>query len=135
MPEAWLLLINEAINSLSKNLIRDRNTNACPYCDSRIVKNGTLCGRQRYQCKDCGRTFTCTVNTILYRSRTDVDIWKEVLADTLTFVSIDKTAERLGLSHDHVFHMHHKILAAMKHSEATNSTRKRVCNLFCIIIA
>ena len=122
MPEEWLLFINEAINSLSKSLIRDRNINACPYCDSRIVKNGTQCGRQRYQCKGCGRTFTCTVNTVLYHSRTDEDIWKEVLADTLEFVSIDKTAERLGLSHDRVFHMRHKILAAMEHFEATDPT-------------
>ena len=38
MPEEWLLFINEAINSLSRSLIRDRNINACPYCDSRIVK-------------------------------------------------------------------------------------------------
>jgi len=63
------------------------------------------------------------VNTVLYHSRTDEDIWKEVLADTLEFVSFDKTAERLGLSHDRVFHMRHKILAAMEHSEATDPAR------------
>jgi len=43
------------------------------------------------------------MNTVLYRSRTDEEVWEEILADTLAFVSIDKTAERLGLSHDHVF--------------------------------
>ena len=63
------------------------------------------------------------MNAVLYHSRTDEDIWKEVLADTLEFVSIDKAAERLGLSHDRVFHIRHKILAAMEHSEATNPTR------------
>ena len=91
-PEEWLLFINKAINRLSKSLIHDRNRNinTCPYCDSRIVKNGTQCGRQRYQCKGCGRTFTCTANTVLlYRSRSDEDIWKKVLADTLEFISID----------------------------------------------
>ena len=52
MTEEWLLFINEAINSLSRSLIHDRNINACPYSDSRIVKNGTLYGRQRY-CSIC----------------------------------------------------------------------------------
>jgi len=40
----------------------------------------------------------------------------------LEFVSTDKTAERLGLSPDHVFHMRHKLLAAIGHSKATNPT-------------
>lgn len=120
LPEEWLLFINQAINSLTGNSIYTGHINACPYCGGRIVKNGTQCGKQRYLCKSCDKTFTCTVNTVLYRSRTDVDDWNEVLADTLDFVSIDKTAERLGLTHDHVFHMRHKILAAMEHSEAAD---------------
>jgi len=62
MTEEWLLFINEAINSLSRSLIHDRNINACPYSDSRIVKNGTLYGRQRYQCKDCGRQCVVCIN-------------------------------------------------------------------------
>jgi len=123
MPEKWLVFMNQAVSSLSKSLIRDSGVNACPYCGRCVVKNGTQCGRQRYQCKGCGRTFTFTVNTVLYRSRTDEEVWKEVLADTLEFVSIDKTAERLGLSHDHVFHMRHKILAAIEDSESKNPTR------------
>jgi transposase-like protein len=36
-----------------------------------IVKFGkTRAGRQRYQCKSCGRTFTETKGTIFYRRRT-----------------------------------------------------------------
>lgn len=125
MPEEWLLLINQAISSLSeryKNSVYDSHINNCPYCGGHLVKNGTQCGRQRYLCKICDKTFVCTVNTVLYRSRTDEELWKEVLADTLEFVSIDKTAKRLGLSHDHVFHMRHKILAAMEHSESSKPT-------------
>jgi len=63
-----------------------------------------------------------TVNTLLYHSRTGEAVWKEVLANTLGFVSIDKTAKRLGLSYNHVFHMRHKILAAMESSETENYT-------------
>lgn len=66
------------------------------------------------KCKACGRVFTDTINTILYRSRSDADTWKKVIENTLDFVSIDKTANAIGLSHDHVFHMRHKILAALE---------------------
>lgn len=116
MPEKWLLSINQAVSSLSEKFVYTGYINECPYCGGHVIKNGTQCGRQRHLCKCCGRTFTCTVNTILYRSRTDEELWKEVLSDTIDFISIDKTAGRLGLTHDHVFHMRHKILAAMEHS-------------------
>ncbi len=86
----------------------------CPHCGGRTVKNGTQCGRQRHRCKACGDTFTCTVNTVCYYSRAKLDVWKEVISDTYQFVSIDKTAERLGFTHDRVFRMRHKILAALE---------------------
>jgi len=50
MPEEWLLLINQAINSfsdLSKNSLCDSHIHACPYCGSHLIKNGTQCGKQR----------------------------------------------------------------------------------------
>ena len=62
------------------------------------------------------------MNTVLYHSRTGEEVWKEVLTDTLDFVSIDKTAKRLGLSYNHVFCMRHKILAAMESSETEKQT-------------
>jgi transposase-like protein len=46
-----------------------------------IVKFGkTRAGRQRYQCKSCGRTFTETKGTIFYRRRTPDDEIIETLA-------------------------------------------------------
>ena len=46
-----------------------------------IVKFGkTRAGRQRYQCKSCGRTFTETKGTIFYRRRTPADEIIETLA-------------------------------------------------------
>lgn len=46
-----------------------------------IVKFGkTRAGRQRYQCKSCGRTFTETKGTLFYRRRTPDDEIIETLA-------------------------------------------------------
>ena len=49
-----------------------------------IKKAGkTKRGRQRYQCKTCGQTFTETKGTVFYRRRTP----ESELIETLTFVA------------------------------------------------
>jgi len=54
------------------------------------------------------------VNTVLYRSRTGEAVWKEVLADTLDFVSIDKTAKRLRLLKKSFYNLLLPILALIQ---------------------
>jgi len=47
----------------------------------KIIKFGTTkAGRQRYECKTCGKTFTETKGTIFYRRRTPEDEIIETLA-------------------------------------------------------
>lgn len=51
---------------------------------SNIKKAGkTKKGRQRYQCKTCGQTFTETKDTIFYRRRTS----EEEIIETLAFIA------------------------------------------------
>ena len=47
-------------------------------------------------------------------SHQSIDAWKTVIHDTLSGISIDKTADKLGLSHGCVFNMRHKVLMAME---------------------
>lgn len=59
------------------------NTSCADYGkqQTNIVKFGkTKAGRQRYQCKSCGSTFTETKGTIFYRRRTPDDEIIETLA-------------------------------------------------------
>ena len=42
------------------------------------------------------------------------ELWEEVISDTLRGNAIEYSAKRLGLSHDCVFHMRHKILFALQ---------------------
>lgn len=87
----------------------------CPYCGgTRIVRNGKKCRKQRYLCRDCGRTFVTTTHTVMSMSHYPASVWKEVAADTLGGCSIDHTAERMELSHQCVFNMRHKLLLAMQ---------------------
>ena len=49
-----------------------------------IIKFGqTKAGRQRYRCKNCGKTFTETKGTIFYRRRTS----EEEILDTLALIA------------------------------------------------
>lgn len=91
----------------------------CPHClGENVIKFGQNRGKQRYYCKDCNKLFVGTTGTIMENSHYSIDVWKEVIADTIDgFISIDKTANRLGLSHNTVFNMRHKILMTMEREE------------------
>ena len=43
----------------------------CPYCGStEAIRYGHKCGKQRFLCKQCGRTFATTTHTIMKSSAT-----------------------------------------------------------------
>ena len=87
----------------------------CPHCGSvHFVKNGHKCGKQRYLCHDCKRTFVSTTNTIMSMSHYNVSVWKDVIEYTLDGDSIDGICERLGLSHQCAWHMRHKFMLALQ---------------------
>jgi transposase-like protein len=87
---------------------------ACVHCGSKAVKrNGTYRSRQRYLCKDCGKSFNDTTATPLAGTRYP-DKWLkfiECMADGLTLPKIAK------LLRNHVstaFYWRHKVLFALR---------------------
>ncbi|MBQ6206154.1 MAG: hypothetical protein IJK52_03640, partial [Oscillospiraceae bacterium] len=61
---------------------------------------------------------------IMENSHYDEEIWSEAVADTLDgFVSIEETAQRLGMSHDAAFHMRHKILMSIEAREKASPSQ------------
>ena len=54
----------------------------CPYCHSKaVVRNGHKCGKQEYRCKDCGKTFVSTTNTLMANSHQPRATWEAVIDD------------------------------------------------------
>lgn len=93
----------------------------CPYCSSaHIVRNGHKRGKQRFLCRSCSRTFVTTTHTVMSMSHYPASVWKDVVTDTLDGHAIDFTAKRLGLSHQCVFNMRHKILLALQDMMASD---------------
>lgn len=87
----------------------------CPYCGAdAVIRYGHKCGKQRFLCKTCGRTFVTTTNTIMSKSHFPAPVWEEMISDTLHGNAIDYSAKRLGMYHQATFNMRHKILLALQ---------------------
>lgn len=87
----------------------------CPYCSSRkAIRYGHKCGKQRFRCKQCRRTFVTTTHTIMSQSHFGEAVWREVISDTIHGNAIDHSAKKLGINHRTVFDMRHKVLLALQ---------------------
>ena len=87
----------------------------CPRCGAaRVIKYGQKEKRQRFLCHGCKRTFSLTTNTVMEHSHYDRCVWGEFIRDTVYGVSLDKSAQRLGSSHQTAFNMRHKLLLALE---------------------
>ena len=95
-------------------LIENGEVVACPHCGSAtIVKSGTKDGKQRYKCKDCGKTFMQTTNTLLHRTRLTREQWKELLRGMVENLSISKIADNIGMSTKAVWYNKNKVLSML----------------------
>lgn len=88
----------------------------CPNCNSTdyVVRNGHKHGKQAFWCKNCCKSYTSTTNTLLCMSHYGLETWRQVLADTIDGISLDKTSKRMGISHKTLFYMRHKIMLALE---------------------
>lgn len=93
----------------------------CPHCKSHnIIKFGHKDNKQRFQCKDCKRTYLPVTNTLMANSHFGQAVWEEFIRDTLYGVSLDESAKNLGFSHQTAFNMRHKVLMALQDMLAQN---------------
>lgn len=89
----------------------------CPKCGVEgavLIKKGFSRGKQRYQCKCCGRKFTYDTMQVTSHSHQSADAWIVVLEDTLALEPLDATARKLGVAHATAFHMRHKLLVYLE---------------------
>ena len=97
----------------------------CPCCgdqNAAFIRKGILRGKQRFQCKSCGRKFTYDTKQLTSNSHQPMESWIVVLEDTLSLVSLDSTAEKIGVCHTTAFRMRHKLMIYMEEL-VTNSNR------------
>ena len=105
---------NVSFNDLiGKN--RFKNGIICPHCNSHLaVRNGKRNGLQNYKCKDCGKYFSNTTNTIVLKSKYGLDTWKEYIECMMMGLSIRKSAAKCGIANATAFYWRHKIRGALQ---------------------
>ena len=88
----------------------------CPICGgTHVRRNGRRKnGSQQFRCMDCGKSFSIRKNTIFSGTRKHLSVWKQYLDCMTQGLSLDKSAERCGISHATAFAWRHKILDALK---------------------
>lgn len=80
-------------------LVEDKKVVACPHCGSAdIRKRGHVNEKQRYQCKDCKKTFTSSTGTIYSHSRLNREQWQELIKGMVLNLSLTKIADIIGVS-------------------------------------
>lgn len=75
-----------------------------------FIRKGIQGGKQRFQCKSCGKKFTYDSKQVTAHSHQPMESWVVVLEDTLSLASLDSTAEKISVCHSTAFHMRHKLL-------------------------
>ena len=88
----------------------------CLNCKSKnIIRKGfTPKGKQRYICKDCGKTFSITTNTVFYKSGKDASVWKKYVECMIHHFSIRKSAIICKIHRNTAFVWRMKILDTLQ---------------------
>lgn len=87
----------------------------CPFCEKEhVVRNGKHDGKQRYLCKDCGKTFFATSNSIVSGTHKDIRKWELYVDCMMNGYSLRKTAKIVNIHYNTAFVWRHKILDALQ---------------------
>ena len=93
---------------------QDLDTVVCPHCGSvKSIKYGKSKGRQRYLCKDCGKTFGDTNGTVAFRSKLSIGKWIEFIKLTLQGESCRTIAKELCINKQTVLHNRHRVCSVL----------------------
>lgn len=103
----------------SENIIKESRNfcysdrKECHYCGGdKINKNGkTKQGRQRYICKECGKSFSDMTGSPLSYTKKPIDKWIKYTLCIKSGLSLRKIAEVLDINLTTSFHWRHKILS------------------------
>ena len=118
MRELYEFISQEHNNtSLNTHIQEARFSNGlfCPKCGctENIQKFGKRNGIQRYRCKDCGRVFLATTETIFEGTKKSFAAWEKYIECMRLGLSVRKSAEACGIATSTAFVWRHKILDAL----------------------
>ena len=100
----------------------------CPHCGctENIQKFGKSNGKQRYRCKNCGKTFSATSESVLSGTWKALSVWEMYIECMLDGLSIRKSAKVCKISPRTAFTWRHKILDALSRKLEKETSLKGV---------
>ena len=94
---------------------RFKNGLVCPFCGkAHVVRNGRHDGKQRYLCKECGKTFFASSNSIASGTHKNLAVWEQYVDCMINGYSLRKSAAICGIHYNTAFAWRHKILDALQ---------------------
>ncbi len=85
----------------------------CPHCgSSHIIRWGFNGKTQRFRCKECGKYFSSTTNTMFFASNTDYETWSSFIDCEIKGLTLREEAYTIHKSETTCFHMRHKLYKA-----------------------
>ena len=92
----------------------------CVHCKShKIICYGhSGKGRQRYLCKDCGRTFTIVTKSFFKNTRISYEQWLKLMECEMIASSLKETSYQTRLSVTSCFYLRHKLYKALEEAQA-----------------
>lgn len=123
LPEE-LEVIKSIIDNLIVNIKNDKNTNIkyqnknkqlnCPACkDKYIIKNGTKNNMQYYKCKNCGKFFSISTNTLTSGINLSYNQLINFMLCLLRYNTLSETASIIGISERSAYNIRIKIISVL----------------------
>lgn len=113
--------INEFIKD---NVYKNKIIKCCPICGgSKYIKHGTYDGKQRYKCKECGKTYSKATNSLWSYSKKDLNIWIKFVELMMKRRSLRFCAKKLDINIATAFYWRHKILHILKNDSIPSSLK------------
>ena len=104
-------LENHMNTLLRKDIYQNIKIENCPNCHgNKYIKYGSYKEIQRYKCKDCGKTFSKTTNSLWSYSKKEPIKWIKFVEYVMERKSLRFCAKKLEISLVTAFYWRHKIL-------------------------
>ena len=112
-------IVSSVAASMEKYIeeIRFADDRVCPHCGCvQVVRNGKRKdGTQRYLCRDCGKSFVITANTIVHGTKKTLSVWEKFIECVMNEYSVRKCAAICKIHRNTAFAWRHKVLDALQH--------------------
>lgn len=102
-------------NFIKDDIYKNREIECCPICGGdKYIKYGTYKKIQRYKCKECGKTFSKTTNSLWSYSKKDLNKWIKFVEFMMKRKTLRFCAKELKINLATAFYWRHKILHGLK---------------------